>query len=173
MTDVSDMTLEDAINLAHTVAETAHAEDGAGAATTKATNSSVVRGRRATDISAPMFLHERELGDASGRNPFGEEPFERLRYEQRTEILRALSIVLCTMIATRKAMRVPEPDLFEEPADPVSKRPLKQYLERVEKEAILEALREAGKNHAEAARLLGITYRALRYRLDTLRIHVR
>jgi two-component system response regulator PilR (NtrC family) len=77
------------------------------------------------------------------------------------------------MIATRKAMRVPEPDLFEEPADPVSKRPLKQYLERVEKEAILEALREAGKNHAEAARLLGITYRALRYRLDTLRIHVR
>ena len=175
------MTLEEVINLAHTVAETAHAEQIAHAAPTETAKSPPSGGRRTTDFAPPMFLHERELGDAlrvitllaSGRNPFGEEPFERLRYEQRTEILRALSIVVCTMVATRKPMRFPQTDTLPEPPDPATKRPLKQYLERVERQAILEALAEARNKHVDAARLLGITYRALRYRIDTLGIHVR
>ncbi|MGH8670504.1 MAG: sigma-54-dependent transcriptional regulator [Burkholderiales bacterium] len=50
------------------------------------------------------------------------------------------------------------------------KWPLQEYLDRVEKEAILEALKRSRFNKTAAAKLLGITFRALRYRLERLRI---
>ena len=46
--------------------------------------------------------------------------------------------------------------------------PLEDYLEGLEKQAILEALDKAGQNKTQAAKLLGITFRALRYRLKKL-----
>ena len=48
--------------------------------------------------------------------------------------------------------------------------PLPDYLERIEKEAILEALEKTRYNRTAAARLLGITFRAMRYRMDKLGI---
>jgi len=48
--------------------------------------------------------------------------------------------------------------------------PLQEYLDAVEKEAILEALEKTRYNKTAAAKLLGITFRALRYRLDRLGI---
>jgi len=48
--------------------------------------------------------------------------------------------------------------------------PLTDYLDRVEREAILKALRQTGFNRTAAARLLGISFRALRYRLQRLGI---
>ena len=48
--------------------------------------------------------------------------------------------------------------------------PLPEYLERIEKEAILEALEKTRYNRTAAARLLGITFRAMRYRMDKLGI---
>ncbi|MFM9881731.1 MAG: sigma-54-dependent transcriptional regulator [Burkholderiales bacterium] len=48
--------------------------------------------------------------------------------------------------------------------------PLQDYLDRVEKEAILEALDKTRFNRTAAARLLGITFRALRYRMERLGI---
>jgi two-component system, NtrC family, response regulator PilR len=48
--------------------------------------------------------------------------------------------------------------------------PLPEYLERIEKEAILEALGKTRYNRTAAARLLGITFRALRYRMERLGI---
>jgi len=48
--------------------------------------------------------------------------------------------------------------------------PLQDYLDRVEKEAILKALEKTRYNKTAAAKLLGITFRALRYRLDRLGI---
>jgi two-component system response regulator PilR (NtrC family) len=48
--------------------------------------------------------------------------------------------------------------------------PLQEYLDAVEKEAILEALGKARFNKTAAAKLLGITFRALRYRLERLGI---
>jgi len=49
--------------------------------------------------------------------------------------------------------------------------PLPEYLDRVEREAILEALAKTGFNRTAAAKLLGVTFRTLRYRMQRLGIH--
>lgn len=48
--------------------------------------------------------------------------------------------------------------------------PLQEYLDRVERDAICAALEQSGGNRTAAARLLGITFRSLRYRLQRLNI---
>ena len=48
--------------------------------------------------------------------------------------------------------------------------PLQEYLDRVEREAILEALARTRFNRTQAAKNLGITFRALRYRMERLGI---
>ena len=48
--------------------------------------------------------------------------------------------------------------------------PLPEYLDRLEREAILAALGKTGFNRTAAARLLGITFRQLRYRMQRLGI---
>jgi two-component system response regulator PilR (NtrC family) len=50
------------------------------------------------------------------------------------------------------------------------KYPLTDYLDRVEREAILEALRQTHFNRTAAAKILGVTFRALRYRMERLSI---
>jgi two-component system response regulator PilR (NtrC family) len=47
---------------------------------------------------------------------------------------------------------------------------LQEYLDRAEREAILAALAETGSNRTAAAKLLGVTFRSLRYRLQRLNI---
>lgn len=46
--------------------------------------------------------------------------------------------------------------------------PLPDYLERVEKQLILDALQKTGNNKTAAAKLLGVSFRTLRYRLAKL-----
>jgi two-component system response regulator PilR (NtrC family) len=46
--------------------------------------------------------------------------------------------------------------------------PLPDYLERVEKQLILNALQKTGNNKTAAAKLLGVSFRTLRYRLAKL-----
>ena len=55
-------------------------------------------------------------------------------------------------------------------AAPGSKYPLQDYLDQVERTAILEALEQTRYNKTAAARLLGVTFRSLRYRLERLGI---
>jgi two-component system, NtrC family, response regulator PilR len=62
------------------------------------------------------------------------------------------------------------PGAVSEPAAPNAKWPLQEYLDRVEREAILEALDKTRFNRTAAAKLLGITFRALRYRMERLGI---
>ena len=50
------------------------------------------------------------------------------------------------------------------------KYPLTDYLDKVEREAILEALSQTGFNRTAAAKVLGVTFRALRYRMARLGI---
>lgn len=50
------------------------------------------------------------------------------------------------------------------------KYPLTDYLDKVEREAILEALKQTGFNRTAAAKILGVTFRALRYRMARLDI---
>ena len=57
-----------------------------------------------------------------------------------------------------------------EPAAPGAKWPLQDYLDRIEREAILEALDKTRFNRTAAAKVLGITFRALRYRMERLGI---
>jgi two-component system response regulator PilR (NtrC family) len=55
-------------------------------------------------------------------------------------------------------------------ATPGSKYPLQDYLDQTERAAILEALEQTRYNKTAAARLLGVTFRSLRYRLERLGI---
>ncbi|WP_324778879.1 sigma-54-dependent transcriptional regulator [Thiobacillus sedimenti] len=55
-------------------------------------------------------------------------------------------------------------------AAPGSKYPLQDYLDQTERAAILEALEQTRYNKTAAARLLGVTFRSLRYRLERLGI---
>jgi two-component system response regulator PilR (NtrC family) len=57
-----------------------------------------------------------------------------------------------------------------QPAVKALDAPLPAYLDRLEREAILQALDKTGFNRTAAARLLGITFRQLRYRMQRLNI---
>jgi two-component system response regulator PilR (NtrC family) len=69
-------------------------------------------------------------------------------------------------------------DLYLAPAEPdqsisgevSDKYPLPEYLDRIEKEALLEALQQTGFNRTAAAKLLGLTFRTMRYRMERLNI---
>lgn len=50
------------------------------------------------------------------------------------------------------------------------KYPLADYLDSIERAAILEALQQTNFNRTAAAKVLGVTFRALRYRMDRLGI---
>jgi len=67
-----------------------------------------------------------------------------------------------------------KPAIAEEPgaraADGALGAPLPEYLDRIEREAILEALARTQFNRTAAAKLLGITFRTLRYRMQRLGI---
>jgi two-component system response regulator PilR (NtrC family) len=56
------------------------------------------------------------------------------------------------------------------PAEGALEVPLPEYLDRVEREAILAALARTGFNRTAAAKLLGVTFRTLRYRMQRLGI---
>jgi two-component system response regulator PilR (NtrC family) len=68
-------------------------------------------------------------------------------------------------------LQLAPPAAVEEPRAPNAKWPLQEYLDRLEREAILEALDKTRFNRTAAAKLLGITFRALRYRMERLGIH--
>ena len=46
--------------------------------------------------------------------------------------------------------------------------PLQDHLDRVERQAILDALQKTRFNRTAAAKLLGVTFRSLRYRMERL-----
>lgn len=64
----------------------------------------------------------------------------------------------------------PVQDESEGPMTAGDKWPLQDYLDRVERAAINEALEKTRYNRTAAAKLLGITFRAMRYRMERLAI---
>ena len=62
------------------------------------------------------------------------------------------------------------PAVLEEAPAAGSRYPLTDYLDRVEREAILAALQQTNFNRTAAAKILGVTFRALRYRMERLAI---
>ncbi|OZA26165.1 MAG: sigma-54-dependent Fis family transcriptional regulator [Hydrogenophilales bacterium 17-61-9] len=62
------------------------------------------------------------------------------------------------------------PSLSPANGAPGAKYPLQDYLDQMERAAILEALEQTRFNKTAAARVLGVTFRSLRYRLERLGI---
>ena len=86
---------------------------------------------------------------------------------------RALALSGDGKIAPDDLQLTPSDSSFEQvpAAGPNGKYPLQDYLDRVEKEAILEALEKTRFNRTAAAKLLGITFRSMRYRMERLGIN--
>jgi two-component system, NtrC family, response regulator PilR len=82
---------------------------------------------------------------------------------------RAVALCGGSEIQPEDLRLVPARQISEAPAG--GKSPLPDYLDRIEREAILEALGKTRFNRTAAARLLGITFRALRYRMERLGIN--
>lgn len=83
---------------------------------------------------------------------------------------RAVALTARDEIEPEDLQLSPPPALAPEPGATNAKWPLTDYLDRIEKEAILEALEKTRFNRTAAAKLLGITFRALRYRMERLGI---
>ena len=69
------------------------------------------------------------------------------------------------MIEDDAASRFMHTSFDEAPADELT---LTDYLESVEKKAIIQALHKTNHNKTAAAKLLGVSFRTLRYRLAKL-----
>ena len=81
------------------------------------------------------------------------------------------AVALCSSEAIQPDdLQLTPPSLPSEPASVNAKWPLQDYLDRIEREAITEALDKTRYNRTAAAKLLGITFRALRYRMERLGI---
>ncbi|MDA8094223.1 MAG: sigma-54 dependent transcriptional regulator [Betaproteobacteria bacterium] len=81
---------------------------------------------------------------------------------------RALALCGDARIEEEDLYLAPPPETLPEPGEPGGKWPLQDYLDRMEREAIMEALEKTRFNKTAAAKVLGITFRALRYRLERL-----
>jgi two-component system response regulator PilR (NtrC family) len=84
---------------------------------------------------------------------------------------RAVALTASDEIEPEDLQLAPPTALAPESGSTSAKWPLPDYLDRVEKEAIMEALEKTRFNRTAAAKLLGITFRALRYRMERLGIH--
>ena len=97
-------------------------------------------------------------------------PFPGNVRELENVLERALALCAGEQIETDDLQLTP-PAAGERAATDGTGLPLQEHLDQVEKEAILKALEQTRYNRTAAARLLGITFRALRYRMDRLGIN--
>ncbi len=85
-------------------------------------------------------------------------------------IERALALCVGGIIEEQDLLLVPVEHDHSGHASPGSRYPLPEYLDRIEKQALLEALEQTGFNRTAAAKLLGLTFRTMRYRMERLGI---
>lgn len=122
------------------------------------------------------YIHEQEVRDAVrainltavGGNSFSEAPFEKLKPGQRDSVLQALCVVVSALAQKSNVGEAPLAQAEKPKASAIGNQPLDKYLEQIEREEIIVALKESKYNRTAAARRLGITLRALRYRLERL-----
>jgi two-component system response regulator PilR (NtrC family) len=126
----------------------------------------------------PLARHlaERLAAEPGGRPPeITDEAMAALQGYSFPGNVRELENILERAHALGDGLRIDVDDLCIQPrpsgqepgADPGS-LPLQEYLDKVEREAILKALDVTRGNKTAAARKLGVTFRSLRYRVDRL-----
>src|ERR1700688_4417889 len=98
-------------------------------------------------------------------------PFPGNVRELENILERGLSLAADTERITAEDLHLtPPPDEGDAVLPTGDKWPLQDYLDRVERAAINEALEKTRYNRTAAAKLLGITFRAMRYRMERLGI---
>jgi two-component system response regulator PilR (NtrC family) len=98
-------------------------------------------------------------------------PFPGNVRELENILERGLSLAADSQRITAADLRLtPHPDETDAQLPVGDKWPLQDYLDRVERSAINEALEKTRYNRTAAAKLLGITFRAMRYRMERLGI---
>jgi two-component system response regulator PilR (NtrC family) len=98
-------------------------------------------------------------------------PFPGNVRELENILERGLSLATDAQKITAADLRLtPHPDETDAQLPVGDKWPLQDYLDRVERSAINEALEKTRYNRTAAAKLLGITFRAMRYRMERLGI---
>jgi len=85
-------------------------------------------------------------------------------------IERAVAMCSGSIIEVQDMLLVPVEQGQSDNSSLGSKYPLAKYLDEVERQALLEALQQTGFNRTAAARLLGLTFRTMRYRMERLGI---
>jgi len=129
---------------------------------------------RANDIAALARALLDRLG--GGDVAFEREAEQALRGYAFPGNVRELENILERALALCENRRITVADLNLAPAPTTadaasgSKYPLQDYLDQMERAAILEALEQTRHNKTAAARVLGVTFRSLRYRLERLGI---
>ncbi len=130
-------------------------------------------------VLAREILRKTGGADAGGATPeLSVAAIAALRDYQFPGNVRELENILERAIALCAGDRIEVDDLQltapaqgEHTAVDRSGLPLQEHLDSVEKEAILKALDQTRYNRTAAAKLLGITFRALRYRMERLGIN--
>ncbi len=85
-------------------------------------------------------------------------------------IERAIALCAGDVIEVQDLHLLPAERAHQDAGEMEEKYPLPEYLDRVEREALLEALQKTSFNRTAAAKLLGLTFRTIRYRMERLGI---
>jgi len=135
------------------------------------------------DIPLMVKLMLERIAQQSGTTlpELGEDAMRALKGYDYPGNVRELENILERAMALCDGKQIREADLYltEESASPGSAAsmllgertlPLHEYLDQIEREQIIKALELTRFNKTAAAKVLGITFRSLRYRLDRLGI---